>query len=178
MKINVGSIHNFLEKEGLESVVVPRDSTTPFELIYIPMGVDERGRDLLLQIKIAEEDLSGSGGKRLSHGSHSSSGKCHMIQILLALPFLVKDECVGEVARLILLLNKSFSLPGFEFSEVDKLIYFRTAVMATDQLDGVVLMAVIGNLMAYVDAFADSLEDVAEGRKIIADIAKESVVKP
>lgn len=169
MKADIYDIQNFLEKQEMQCVPVPKNNDIPFDQLYIPMGVDEKGRELLLQMKIVEEDLSES--YRL-YDIDSPQLKFNQIHFFLALPFAVKDECVGEVARLILLLNKSFGLPGFEFSEVDRLIYFRSVLMVAEKLEELILIAAIGNLMTYVDTFSQTLESVAEGKRTFEGIIK------
>lgn len=167
MKADIHSMKEFLEKQEMKCVLAPRSKEIPFDQLFLPMGVDEKGRDLLLQIKVIEEDLSDS---YKLYNVNKPASKYHLIQFFLGLPFAAKSECVGEVARLILLLNKSFGLPGFEFSEVDRIIYFRSVLMTTGVLDELVLIAAIGNLMTYVDTFAETLESVAEGKMTLADV--------
>lgn len=171
MKILLEDIKKFLERQEIPCVIVPKGHDLPSDQLYVTFGVDEKGRDLLLQIKITEEDLSDS--YKLFHLDKKPS-KLHLVQFFLGLPFQVKADCVGEVARLILLLNKSFGLPGFEFSEVDRVIYFRSTLMVSgNDIEEMMIIATIGNLMTYVDTFSEILESVAEGKKSLAEVVGE-----
>ena len=160
MKLSLTAIHDFLKVQGLISTIVPKTDDFPVEQLYVGLGCDEKQRDLILQIKVTEEDLNGEPEllelaktlkkKRAPHHHH--------LQFLMALPFLTETGSEGKIARLILLINKSMSIPGFEFSEVDKMVYFRSVLLINDELDELVLMALIGNLVAQVESFSSTLE--------------------
>lgn len=163
IKSDIKSIQEFLEKQGMKCVYTPSSDISPFDQLYVPMGVDDQQRDLLLQIRVIEEDLAEA---QQLFKLPSKPSKHHIVQLYCGLPFAVKPEHAGDVARLILLLNKSFGLPGFEFSEVDNLVYFRHVILAVEQLDELILMIIIGNMMRYIDTFSLPLERVGVGKDL------------
>lgn len=160
LKADLKQIQVFLEQQGMKSVLILKSDGQPVDQLFVALGVDGKERDLVLQLKIIEETLP-----------EESQSVC-TIHFFCALPFRVPEQHAGEVARLILLLNKSFGLPGFEFSEVDGVIYFRTVVPAVKEVAESIVIVVIGNLMSNVDTFASTLEKVAEGKATLHDIVE------
>lgn len=169
VKANMNSINEFLEKQEMDCHLIPQNEEIPSDILFVTMGVDEKGRDLLMQISLAEEDFSESFEL---FDLEKSSPKRYVIHVFMALPFMVKDQFVGDISRLILLLNKTMRLPGFGFSEVDRMIFFSNKLMITEELDELMLMSLVGNVITYVDAFEEPLEVVADGRMSFSDIIK------
>ena len=170
IKVNARAIQTFLESEDMPCVQEPKSKEWPFEQLFVPMGVDEQGRDLLLHIKILEEDLS-ENSESLSLKKESLH--FHNIQFHLALPFQIKDDCVGDIARLILLLNRSFGIPGLEMSELDRIVYFRSAILAGQEIEEAILLSVIGNIVIQMDVFSSSLETVGTGKQTFVEMMNE-----
>ncbi len=167
MKVNVHAIQAFLESQKMSCVSIPKSQELPFDQILLPLGVDEQGRDLVLGIKFIEEELSST---QELFSLEKGMSKFFNIQFNYLLPFTIKDEYVGEVARLILLLNHSFGLPGFELSEIDHAIYFRNVLLVGEEIEEMMVMMVIGNILANVDAFSSSIEAVATGKMSLTDV--------
>lgn len=164
---NLKSIKDFLEKQEMKSSILPASKELPLDMLYVDLGLDEKDRNLILNIKIISEDFSESKGLfELS----KSENAYNIIHLVAGLPFQIKPEYAGEVARLVLALNKSISLPGFEMTEIDHVVYFRNAIMAGSELDELIFMTHISNIITHINIFSDIIEDVGEGRKSLLDL--------
>lgn len=169
IKTGVNSIKLFFESQEMDCVHITKTKETPFEQLFMSIGPDEKGRDITLQIQFLEENL-----KNISElaAFTQESAKLINLQLCCFLPFQIKEECIVEVARLIASLNKSCAIPGFEFSEVDGIVYFRNAVLTGKEVDEVILLSLLGNVVSNVDIFSSTIEAVGTGKMTIEDVVK------
>lgn len=172
IKASLTSIQAFLEKQEMNCSFSPKTDTIPFDQLILPLGIDKKSRDLVLLVQIFNEDLS-QVHSVLNLPQEKS--EYNVIQVIFTLPFQIQPEYAGEVARLIVGLNKSLEFPGFELSEVDRLIYFRSTYFATDVVDELILLTLIMNAMTQVELFSDTFESVAEGKQTLQDVINSTI---
>lgn len=158
----------------MKGTILGKKNGIPIETLYVAMGPDQEGRDLILQIKLLQENIKQEKEALRLHSTHE---EYTIIHFFLPLPFKVEERNLSEVSRLILLINKSLTLPGFEMSEVDRLIYFRNVLLTGDQVDELLLKTIIGNIILYVDIFSKTLEDVGNGRMTLSDVINHVLIQ-
>src|SRR6185503_17376336 len=128
----------------------PKNSELPYEQLFVPMGVDESGRDMLLQIQFIPVDLSEVGGTSIFD---IGSTNLVNLQFYYFLPFTIKEAYFSEVARVVAGLNKSCIVPGFEFSEADSMVCYRSSLLANEEVDEAILMTVVSTVISSIDIF-------------------------
>ncbi len=164
------SVLEFLKTQELDGEIVPKSEKIALDILYVSFGLDDQDRDVLIQINMIEQDLSG-------HDTFIKTKlepkKYHIIQFFLPFPFLVEDEHIADIARLIFVVNKSLIFPGYEFSEVDRAIYYRYILMTSNGIDGRILLQIIGAISEFYETFADIFEDIALGRCSLIDVVNE-----
>ncbi len=157
------SIQQFFQKEELTCEIVKANKDFPIDQLFVRLDVDNEGRDITLQLKLTEHDLS----------TEEAAIPYHQLQFFLGLPFLVTAETNTETARLLHLINKSLELPGFEYSEVDGLVYYRHVLtLPTKGIPVTLLMSMLGMIMFLHDSFAVVIESVANGSKTLEEMSQ------
>lgn len=165
-------IQKFLEEHNFSCTLLPLSEKLPIDQLVIELVRDSQARERVLLIRAARQDLSQNDALL---GITSRPQNYQELQLIVTLPFYVIEAQIPEVARFILLLNKGMELPGFELSEVDRLIFFRHAcVVPEDHLDERILLSIIGMIEILVDTFGSQLEAVATGAQSLQQIVEEA----
>lgn len=165
-------IKKFLEVRNYTCTILNKSELIPMDQLVVELSPDSQERTRLLLIRAIRQNLSASDGLL---GIKSQLRIYEELQLIVTLPFQVLDECIPDTARLVLLLNKGMELPGFELSEVDRILFFRHSfVVPEDDLDERILLALVGMIELILDAFADTLEKVATGTQSLSDVVKEA----
>lgn len=90
----------------------------------------------------------------------------NLLQIVGYLPYLLHEKALGEVARMLHLLNKQLDMPGFGMDEKEKLLFYRCVIPATDGMMNKELLGMyLGTLRLACDTFMHVIEAVAVGSK-------------
>lgn len=169
---NLNEIKKLLETKNYACEILNKSAEIPCDQLVIALELDKKQRSRLLLIRSIKQNLSAADSLTNIKTKHKSYKE---LQFILTLPFLVDTRQIGEIARLILLLNKGMELPGFELSEVDHLIYFRHSFLVPeDQLDERILLTLTGMIEMIVDVFSDILESVATDAKTLREVVEEA----
>lgn len=147
----------------------------PHDYLFVHFGTDRNGRNWIMQIRIIAQDVE---PEEEEAAPEEHKEKFYQIQFMLPLPFETKESYFGDLARLILLINKLCTISGFELSEADRLVFFRyTYLVKKRQISEIVFTSIISTIMTLVDVFAPYLESVANGSRTLAgailDIEKD-----
>src|ERR1700722_5992510 len=59
-------------------------------------------------------------------------GEGNLLQTIAYLPYELNPGAVGDVARLLHLLNREVDIPGFGMDETQKLMFFRCVIICVD----------------------------------------------
>lgn len=142
-----------LTEQGYNCQIFEKSPQTPHRYLNVDLDVDPKGRSRVLEMRIDSYSLpSAKDGAEL------------IIHLFSPYPFLVKEEAVGEMARLMMFLNKGLDTPGFGLDESSKLAFFRYGVLTYNgQQSAQLLMAIIGMIRLLMDTFTDQVEAVAGG---------------
>jgi hypothetical protein len=161
MKAKLNEIKLLLEQKLFNCQILASTETVPIEQLAVKLANDIKDRDQFLVIRAVNQDLSSQDALL---GIASPPRNYQELQFIVTLPFFVIDEKITDISRLLLLLNKGIELPGFELSEVDRLIYYKHAfVVPEDDLDERILLSLVGMIQLLLDAFTDIIEAVATG---------------
>jgi hypothetical protein len=131
---------------------LPPSDDAPLGQLAVALDPDEQGRDravyLLLVPPINDEDLYG-------------------LQYFAPLPFSVSDQDLGDLARLILLINTAVPLVGFGLSEENGMAFFRCILPAAQgrALDPSEALHTLWMIFSLLDRFSETIEAVAMGQK-------------
>ncbi len=88
----------------------------------------------------------------------------HYLQCVSVLGIAIKPACLGEVARLILAINKTLEWPGFGLSEKDLAIYLQVVHPCYGALPGHdAVEDILAMMELYLDTFSGTLGQVAQG---------------
>jgi len=97
-----------------------------------------------------------------------------LLQILAYLPYQLHQEALGEVARMLHLLNKQLDMPGFGMDENEKLMFFRCVIPCPgDKVNEELLGMYIGTLRLACDTFMYAIGTIAAGTKKVDDLLKD-----
>lgn len=168
-------IKNFLEHENFECELFKKTDDLPFDHLCIHFDTDKNDRSYILQMKLDEQSESYSKNST-SDSSEAQEITLSFLQLMLSLPFEVKAEQSSDVARLLFLINQGLELPGFEFSEVNQMIYFRYTLSSyTKKFHKVQLMTILGMILYSLDSFSEMIEEVAIGERSLEKTVKELI---
>ncbi len=176
MKASFRDLEELFKEQGMEAVFVAKTEEMPKNQLFVPLGKDDKNRDLLLQLSSSKQDLKDVP----IEGKYASSElpRCSFIQFFLSLPFQVKDEHLGELARLLLLFNKSFEVPGFGMSEVDRVVYFRYMLLTNGgKVDPRVILSLLGMISVIVSSFGPEIEALGLGEKSLQEVVDEALAE-
>jgi hypothetical protein len=168
---NLEEIKALLETKQFKCEILPPSEQIPFNQLVIALDPDYLDRPRILIIRSISRDLSASDELIGITSEKKSYREIHLIAVL---PFQTVENCFAETARFIMLLNKGMELPGFELSEVDRLIFYRHAfVIPEDGLDERILFSLVGMVELLLDSFSESLESVATGKQSLREILEQ-----
>lgn len=87
-----------------------------------------------------------------------------LLQMIAFFPFQLPDNTIGEMARLLHLLNKELDVPGFGMDEMSKVSFFRVMINIPEKKLSRKLFETFVNTMHLVTkTFSPTLEAVAAG---------------
>ncbi len=169
---NLDNIKSFLEKYNYNSVIITKSTESPIDQLVVKLDQDSKNREQFLLIRTATQDLCANDALL---SIHSPIQKYQEIQLIVTLPFFALENQIPDIARLILLLNKGMEIPGFELSEVDKMIFYRHAfVVPEDQLDERIIISLVGMIEMLIETFSEMLENVSIGAQSLQEIVEEA----
>lgn len=161
-------IKQVLETDGMKCQWMPKSSEIPFDQLYVALEVEGFDKEVILQLKMVEHALEDPAQR--------GEGTLHLLQFFVGLPFKVREEKIDETIRFLCLINRSFEIPGFEFSEVDRIVYYRYVLMTSENsISTILIQNLLGVIMFILDGFATKIEDIARGKRSLDDIIQEAI---
>lgn len=175
LNANLKDIKSLLEKANYACEILKKSEKIPIEQLVIGLDQDRAGRPLLLVIRTLTQEIANQDALL---GITAPYKSYQALQLIVTLPFLVKDTQASDIARLVCFINKGMEFPGFEFSEVDRLIFFRhTLVVPENELDERILLSLVGMIQVLVDLFSETFESVANEQDSIQNIIEDAKQK-
>lgn len=173
------SIKEFLEKETISCSIEKGVGEFPIDYLMIDMGEDVKGRPQLIELFTIQKEIpetEGEAGK--TKGETTKDGKPNFLHIQYFLPFKFLGESVNDIARFLLLINKTLDFTGFGMSEVDQLVYFRLELFCErSKVNTELLKGLLGYVLLIVDSFKPTIEKLAQKQTTFQKVIEEMLGK-
>lgn len=145
--LNLDSIREHLIKQKLEPQL--QQETNQLYVILKPQG-----REFPLFIRIYEGN--------------------DLLQFLVFIPAVFKKSTAGELARLLLYINKELDIPGFGMDETSSLIFFRVMIhVYQNQVPAQTVDSLLNALQMISHTFAPAIASVASGSTTFEEVLKK-----
>lgn len=94
-----------------------------------------------------------------------------LLQTIAYLPYEIQPKTLGEIARLLHVLNKELDLPGFGMDEKERLMFFRTVIPTIDaQVEEKMIDMCIGITRLACETFMKAIALVLSGAMTVDSI--------
>jgi hypothetical protein len=158
IKANTQELKTFLETLGLE-VHEQQAPSLPSQLTFA-ICEDAKERPIYISLVVHPVDM-GSLQQILKINSQAKA--YHRLQLFSPLPFQFKPEAAAELARFLMMINKSIEYPGFECNETDRVLYFKMAwPFEGDEIDPALLANQLYYVTSLMSSFSEGLEAVGQ----------------
>ena len=148
VKANLNEILNFFTKNNVKAQL---QSET--DQVYFIFKIHDR--DIPVFIRVLNDGL--------------------LLQCLAFLPYSVKPEAFGDIARLLHFLNKEIDFPGFGIDESTKLAFYRSVIPTINkQVDDSLLNTYLNGIQNVCKEFVLNIEPVALGEVTFEEILEKS----
>ncbi len=169
IKLKYSSLAKFFTSHEMSSKIIGASDAIPFETLFVYL--EEEEKDPILQIRITRQELDSSD---LDMGYQPNPNGYYHLQFTLPINTVVADKAVGEVGRFIILVNRLSTLPGFEFDEVSRSVYYRYATLVPGkEIDPYLLISITGTILLFITTFESYLKKLAAGEMNFSEVIKE-----
>ena len=172
IRLKLPSLAKFFKTQNMSSRIIEASNVIPFETLFVYLGDEANQEDpTILQIRIAKQEIESTD---LELNDKPNPYGYYHIQFTLPINAHIEESGMSEVGRLILLVNRVCHLPGFEFDEVNKVLYYRyTMLIAGNEIDPYILISIVGTILLFVTTFSDYLKNLANGTAHFKDIVED-----
>jgi len=169
VELKLNALTEFFKTQGFQCQSLKATDKFPYDYLFVCLGEEEGGGGSFLQLRVSKQDL---GIKEDSEGFNKHG--YYYLQFTIPMNVELKDSAVWELSRLILLVNLSNEIPGFEFNEIDKVVFYRySQIVPGPAIDQYLLMTIVGNALSLIATFGDYIKDVASGKKTLKMVFDE-----
>lgn len=96
-----------------------------------------------------------------------------LVQLIAYLPYEMKKEAMGDVARFLHHLNKELDMPGFGMDESAGLLFYRIVIPCLKpEVQEELFDAYLSTLQRAVESVLKGIEEVSKGESPVAKAAK------
>ena len=172
MKVNVNDFREYLASLDIESEILPTSEIATVDQLDVPIGVDEQERDRRIIVMVDKEDNEDF--------DEDEADTVHLVKFLGVMPVEVKEELLGDTARMVSFVNHVADVPGFLLTEPLASVHFLyTLPCAGGQVDPIQFVASLGLVGSMVDMYQSQIESVAQGENTFAAVlAGEVDIEP
>lgn len=149
------------------------------EELFVELPPDEEGQDYTLRLSIQKKELARKDmekGFQKEDSLQAEKKKLKQetfLQFLLFFPFFAEETSFSDLARYLLLVNKSLEFPGFGLAESDRLVYFRHLLFfPSSRVSETMILDFIGMILLLIDAFGPNIAQIARLEKSYSEIIK------
>lgn len=166
------SLKEFFKSQGFAAELLHATKEFPFDVVFVYPG--DIGEDkTLIQIRIGKQDMTDM--EEIEGLKVAEKGYVHL-QFSMPVNVKVKDEAIFDLYRLIHSINKSSEIPGFEFTEAERAVFYRYVMMVTgDGVDPYVLITIVGMMTTFYMTFEGIIKEVAAGVKTYPQAIQEII---
>lgn len=163
MKLEIQTLKQYLDSLDVASEVLPRTEEAYVEQLDIPLGVDEQDRPRRIIVMIERDDEG--------FEDEEEEDEVHLVKMLGILPIEVKEEHLGDTARMVSFINHVADIPGFILSEPLASVHFLYGLACPKgEIEPEQFVATLGLVGTMMDLYQDQLESVAVGNTRFDDI--------
>lgn len=145
--LNLESLKDHLSKQNLQPELQPE--TNQLYVILKP-----HGREFPLFVRIYEGN--------------------DLLQLLAFVPAVFKQSSAGDLARLLVYINKELDIPGFGMDETSSLVFFRVMVhVHENKVPEAVLDSLLNALQMICHTFTPAIASVASGSTTFDEVLKK-----
>jgi len=171
VELTLKALTEFFTTQGFPCETLKATKEVPFDFLFVSLGEEEGGGGSVLQLRISKQDID---TKEDSVGFPMNEQGYYYMQFTMPMKVEVKESAMWDLSRLILLANLSNELPGFEFSELDKVVFYRYSLLVPGpSIDPYLIMTIVGNALTMMMTFGDNITEVASGKKTLKEIYEE-----
>lgn len=158
------AISEAIKKSGYEVLLQPPNELSPSEQLFVQIGKSSEGNPIFLQFFWAAE----------IENSSPSAKQVAFLQCLVILPFVALEGNMRDLTTLIFNLNAALDMASFGLYESERIVYYRHShVCSSPKMELEPLLAVFASIEFLFQSTYKALEDVALGRKSLAQIQAE-----
>lgn len=176
---SLDALKEFFDKETVASSIQKGSGEFAMDYLVIDMGKDEKGRPQLIDVFAIQKDIPEQDSEEimgLEPKKKKKENKPNFLHIQYFIPFQFRGGAVNEIARFLLLINKTLEFTGFGMSEVDHLVYFRHDLFCDrSKVNTELLKGLLGYLLLMVDSFTPTIESLGLQETTFQEVIKKSL---
>ncbi|MGF1562904.1 MAG: hypothetical protein ACFB3T_12085 [Geminicoccaceae bacterium] len=172
-----------LDQSGIPVDLQRGDEIVPFERLQILLLTDEKDRDFVVQVMFVDDLVDNMPltaevlGEDLDDELLDEEDDDDAVILLFStiLPYRAKPSSAGDLARLLMVVNRLLPIGAFGYIERDQGLYlaYPLTLLSRDALEGRVLEGVINRLIFAIESYNGLIEAVATGSKTADDVFAE-----
>ncbi len=156
MKVNVEEFKQYLASLDIDSEILPTTDMATIDQLDIPIGVDDQDRERRIIVMVDREEPE--------EDELEEEDAVHLVKFLGVMPVPVKEELLGETARMVSFINHVADVPGFLLTEPLSSVHFLyTLPCPGGQVEPIQFVASIGLVGSMVDLYQSQIEKVSTG---------------
>jgi len=168
--LRITDIQKALNSSGFVTHIQESASQDIPDQLLVSLGLDDKDRDLTLQIHLNKETAAMSVTSKVTY---------RFLHFFLAMPFLIEKSHIEESAKLACLINKIATLPGFNLSETDSaMTYHYVHFSLRDEVDHRELDFIVTTILNLLELFLTSFEEVGSGQKTVKEVVESAEAQP
>lgn len=173
MKLDVRDIQKTLESYDFQVKLQEKNEEVPIDQLFIYLGEDDQDRPLILHLRLFKQRFQQEANGKPEN--EVSFQELYFINFFIALPFAVEEKMFGDLARLVLMINKVCAIPAFGLSEVDKIVYYQcTHLCEEDEMNPDLLLTMIALIMQQIETQLKTFESVSSGQESLKSVIEEA----
>ena len=169
MNTTLQELETAFQTAGFDALVSSVGVPTPVAQLLVYMGDDDQGRDYYLQLLFLR-DLQQA--MPVAQPLTEADGELDFLQLYTALPVEIKESAFPDLARLILMINKTLRTGAFGLHESDNRgVYLRQMLLCPGgRPDPQVVIKSAEMMLEYLDAYGEVLEKVGASAATLAEV--------
>jgi len=165
IECSLTEIKDFLESQQISCKLV-QSKAHPHKTLLVEMGEET------IRINLIERALPAP----IEEEPKQAKETANFLYFQYFFPFGFEEKAVADLARYLLMLNRSLEFPGFGTSESDRRIYFRQELYCGfSKIQRRMILSVLGYILLMVDSFRKPIYQISKQKKSLKEIISESL---
>lgn len=174
IECSLSSVKTFFEQQMLSCSIEEGEGEgeEAIDYLLIDMGEDEKNRPQVVEVFLVHKVMSETDNSK----SEENRNLPNFLHIQYVLPFEFLEDSVNDIARFLLLINKTLEFSGFGMSEVDRMVYFRHDLYCDgSKVNSETLKALLGYVLLIVDIFSPTIETLGLRELTFEQVVEEAL---